>query len=421
MMAVDEEKPSALDDYTETTLTQGWDSLEPCREYAQNSSTNPREQEQDMREARLTMGRGRPFPAPLANPDEYLVDFESPRDPQHPMNWKLASKLLISCIVCCGTFQSSLASAIFAPAVDAASLDLNVSYEVGTLGTALFVLGFASGPVIWAPVSELVGRRWPLFLGLLGDSIFVLGSAVGKDIQTLIICRFFSGFFGASQLSIVPAVLSDVYDNASRGQAMTIYALTVFVGPLAAPFIGAFVTHSPLGWRWTLYIPAILGFLNAALILAFVRETFAPVILAKKAAKLRTLTGNHAIHAMHDKTELDLHEIARKSILRPVKMLLFEPVLLLVTVYMSFIYGLVYALVGAYPYIFATTYGMKPGPAALPCVSIIIGLVLACCFILLQQPGYRKKLEANSGVSIPEWRLDPPLLGAPIFAGAIFW
>jgi DHA1 family multidrug resistance protein-like MFS transporter len=74
---------------------------------------------------------------------------------------------------------------------------------------------------------------------MLGVAIFTISAAVCKDIQTLIICRFFAGLFGASQLSVVPAVLSDLYNSSQRGTAITIYSLTVFVGPFSAPFIGA--------------------------------------------------------------------------------------------------------------------------------------------------------------------------------------
>jgi DHA1 family multidrug resistance protein-like MFS transporter len=100
---------------------------------------------------------------------------------------------------------------------------------------------------------------------MVGGAIFTISSAVAKDIQTMVICRFFSGLFGASQLSVVPSVLADLYNNNTRGIAISIYALTVFVGPFSAPFVGGFVASSYLGWRWTLYIPAFLTFLGAAL------------------------------------------------------------------------------------------------------------------------------------------------------------
>lgn len=138
------------------------------------------------------------------------------------------TRLYVSSIACLGTLTASFTSAIFAPGTVSASKAFGVSSEVGTLGTTLYVLGFASGPLIWAPASELVGRRWPLTIGMLGGAIFTIASAVAKDIQTLIICRFFAGMFGASQLSVVPAVLSDIYNNIHRGIAIALYSLTVF-------------------------------------------------------------------------------------------------------------------------------------------------------------------------------------------------
>jgi MFS transporter, DHA1 family, multidrug resistance protein len=88
---------------------------------------------------------------------------------------------------------------------------------VGKLGTSLFVLGFAAGPVIFAPTSELIGRRSPLVIGLFGSAVFTVGAAASKDIQTLIICRFFGGVFGASPLCVVP--VSEVFTNTKMGAA----------------------------------------------------------------------------------------------------------------------------------------------------------------------------------------------------------
>jgi DHA1 family multidrug resistance protein-like MFS transporter len=102
-------------------------------------------------------------------------------------------------------------------------------------------------------------------------------------------------------------------------------------------------------------------------------------------------------------------------------MLVTEPIILLVSMYMSLIYGLVYALLEAYPYVFESVYGMKPGVSGLPFIALIIGQILACGFILSQNATYTKKLVENKNVPIPEWRLRPALLGAPIFTIGIFW
>jgi DHA1 family multidrug resistance protein-like MFS transporter len=122
---------------------------------------------------------------------------------------------------------------------------------------------------------------------MLGVAIFTISAAVCKDIQTLIICRFFAGLFGASQLSVVPAVLSDLYNSSQRGTAITIYSLTVFVGPFSVPFIGGFISSSSLGWRWTLYISAFMGFASVSLYILLLKETYAPLLLVAKAAAIR--------------------------------------------------------------------------------------------------------------------------------------
>ncbi len=315
----------------------------------------------------------------------------------------------------------SFTSAIFAPAINSASKEFGVGSEVGALGTTLYVLGFASGPLIWAPWSELRGRKWPLTLAMLIGGIFTISSAVAKDIQTLIICRFFAGMCGASQLTVVPGVLADIYDNTYRGVAISVYALTVFCGPFSAPFTGGFIVSSYLGWRWTLYIPAFLSFANGGISLFLLRETYVPCLLVEKAAAIRRQTNNWGIHAQHDRIEVDPRKLIDRYFTRPLKLLTMEPVVLLVSLYMSFIYGLVYCLIEAYPYVFEAIHGFTPGVSGLPFIGVIIGQVLACCFIISQRATYAKKLAKNKNVPVPEWRLVPAFFGGPVFAIGIFW
>lgn len=66
-----------------------------------------------------------------------------------------------------------------------------VSLEVAALSSSLYIAGYAFGPLIWAPFSELYGRRIPIVVAMFGFRIFNTAVAVSKDIQTLMICRFF--------------------------------------------------------------------------------------------------------------------------------------------------------------------------------------------------------------------------------------
>ncbi|KAJ6152748.1 hypothetical protein N7497_007067 [Penicillium chrysogenum] len=350
-----------------------------------------------------SIGANNALSAPLSNPASY-VDFKGADDPEHPQNWRLSKKLFNSILVCSGTLIVSLTSAIFAPGIDKASQEFRVGTVVGTLGTTLYVLGFASGPVIWAPASELRGKEM-----------------ASDNWNTLVICRFFAGMFGASQLTVVPGVLADLYSNTTRGAAISLYALTVFVGPFMAPFVGGFIASSYLGWRWTLYIPAIFSLANGLVSVLFLDETYSPCILVAKAVAIRKKSQDCNIRARHEDIEVSIPDLVEKYFTRPLKLLFTEPIILVVSVYMSFIYGLVYALLEAYPFVFEHTYGMTPAFAGLMFIGLIIGVVLACAFILFGQFAYAKKLEENKGTPVPEWRLAPTLLGAPVFTIGLFW
>jgi DHA1 family multidrug resistance protein-like MFS transporter len=310
---------------------------------------------------------------------------------------------------------------MFSPGIDQASSDFGVGTEVITLCTTLFVLGFATGPMIWAPMSELMGRKSPLVIAIIGEGIFTIACAVAKDLQTLIICRFFAGVCGASQLTVVPGLLADIYDNTYRGVAISLYALTVFGGPFIAPIAGGYTVESYLGWRWTLYIPAILALGNGLLSLFFLKESYPPCVLVAKAVSIRKISGNWGIHARQDQVELEIADVVEKYLARPLRLLATEPVLLLISLYMSFIYGLVYALLEAYPFVFGIVHGMHPGAAGLNFIGLIIGIVLALAFILLQQKQYTAQLARNGDVPVPEWRLRPTMIGAPMFAVGLFW
>ncbi|KAL9039113.1 MAG: hypothetical protein Q9214_005009, partial [Letrouitia sp. 1 TL-2023] len=366
------------------------------------------------------MGMGKPIPPPLPNPEDYKVDFDRMNDPFHPYNWKRPTKLFTSILVCSGTFIVSYTSAIFAPAINSAIKVFDVGPEVGALGTTLYVLGFASGPLIWAPWSEVRGRKWPLTISMLVGGIFTIASASAKDFQTLIICRFFAGACGAGQLTVVPGVLADIFDNNYRSVAISLYALTVFGGPFIAPFTGGFIASSSLGWRWTLYIPAILSFANGCISFFFLPESYAPCLLVTKAAALRRQTDIWGIHAQYEKIEVDPRNLINKFFTRPLKMLMTEPIILLVSIYMSFVYGLVYCLLEAYPFVFEEVYGFTPGVSGLPFLGLIIGQALGCAFILSQYASYRKKSVSNDDVSVPERCLAPTLLGSPVFTIGIF-
>ncbi|KAF1953411.1 major facilitator superfamily [Byssothecium circinans] len=366
-------------------------------------------------------GAGKPFPPPLPEREEYVVEFDGPDDPMHAQNWPLKKKLFTGAMLGFTTLTAAFGSSIFSAATRVVAQIYGVGLTVGVLATSFYVLGFATGPIIWAPLSELKGRRLPLVLASFGFSIFNLGVATGKDLQTILICRFFAGFFGACPLTCVAAVFSDMFNNRTRGMAVTIFSMTVFTGPLLAPFIGGFIVMSDLGWRWTEYIVAIMGFVAFTLNLLFLNESYPPEILVAKAAELRRRTKNWGIHARQEEIEIDFRELLQKNFSRPIRMLVSEPIVLLLSIYMAFIYGLLYLFLTAYPLVFQGVHHMNLGVGGLPFFGMITGQLLAGTVIFIRQPSYQRKLAANNDMPIPEWRLPEVIVGGVCFAIGIFW
>lgn len=317
--------------------------------------------------------------------------------------------------------MSAFTSSIFSSATTAVALYFGVSVEVGILGLSFYVLGFAFGPILWAPLSELKGRRLPLLIAMFGFSIFQVAAATGKDLQTVLLTRFFGGLFASCPLAVVAAIFSDMFDNRTRGLAVTVFSMMVFAGPLMAPFIGGFIVDSYLGWRWTEYLAAIMGFTALGLDLVFLKETYPPVVLVEKAAELRRRTRNWGIHAKQEEIEVDFRELVSKNFTRPLRILVTEPIVLLLSIYMAFIYGLLYLFFTAYPIVFQQIHGFKGGVAGLPYFGMILGMLIAGIYILLTQPSYERKLAANNNIPIPEWRLPPVIIGGASFAAGLFW
>lgn len=366
-------------------------------------------------------GAGKPYPAPLPEREEYVVEFDGLDDPLHPQNWSLKRKLATGVILAWTTIISSFTSSIFSTVTQEVAALFGVSVQVSILGLSLFILGYATGPLIWAPLSELKGRRLPLVFSTFGFTIFQFAVATAKDLQTVMLCRFFSGFFGACPIAVVAAVFSDMFDNAHRGLAITPFSMTVFSGPLLAPFIGGYIVESHLGWRWTAYIPGILGASSFILVLLFLQESYPPLVLVEKAAELRRRTKNWGIHAKQEEIEVDFGELVRKNFSRPLTILFTEPIVSLISVYTAFIYGILYLFMTAYPVVFQGVHGFGKGVGGLPYFGMIVGQMLGGLAIILSQPWYARKLAANNNVPIPEWRLPHVMAGGVSFAAGLFW
>lgn len=368
-----------------------------------------------------SMGAGKPYPAEFPDPEAYTVSFDGPDDPLIPTNWPFKKKIATCSIIGFQTACIAWASSIFSPAIPYVAEEFHIGRVVATLGVSLYVLGFATGPIIWAPLSELYGRRIVLLISGFGFMIFQFAVATAKDIQTIMLCRAFGGAIGAAPMVVVPAAFADVFNNEQRGRAITIFVMSTFCVPIVAPVAGSFIVASYLSWRWVEYISGMMGALSLVLVTCFYQESHHPIVLVQKAQEIKARTGNWMIHAAHDEFTLTLRDIVEKNFTRPLFMLVTEPILFFVSLYNAFVYGILYLMLSAYPVIFEEGYGMKGGVSELPYLGMATGMLIGGVFTFFMEGNYIKASRANGGKPVPEERLPPLYYGSFAFPIGIFW
>lgn len=132
---------------------------------------------------------------------DVVVRFDGPNDPYRPLNWPFKKKAITTALYGFTTMGSTFASSVYSAGVGQISHDFHVANVVSTLGISLMLLGFGLGPLIWAPLSEVYGRKQAVLLPCFVAAVFSFGTATAKDIQTVMITRFFAGFFGAAPIT----------------------------------------------------------------------------------------------------------------------------------------------------------------------------------------------------------------------------
>ncbi|KAF2875356.1 major facilitator superfamily domain-containing protein [Massariosphaeria phaeospora] len=398
-----------------------------------NSTATGRRSQQSLsrtisrRETVLSRIRTRPPLPPFSHPLSHqptttnvLVDFEGEKDPYLPMNWPTKKKIITTGLYGLVTMSSTWASSAYSAGTQQIAHEFHVGTQVATLGTTLFLFGFGIGPLLWAPLSEVYGRRIAVLAPMFVAICLSFGSAVAKDFQTLMLTRFFCAFFASAPVTNTGGVLGDLYSPAYRAIAMAGYAMAVVGGPCLGPIISAaFVANPHLGWRWTEYFTGILQSLMVLLAVVFVDESYPPKLLIYKARRLRHTTGNWALHAKFEEWDVSITELAHKFLFRPIQLLL-TPICFLVALYASFCYGILYMQLGGIPIIFREMRGWSPVVATLPFLGILIGAICGCLINVYNQTVYNKAYRAAGNRAVPEKRLPPMMLGSVLFSAGQF-
>ncbi|KAE8376632.1 major facilitator superfamily domain-containing protein [Aspergillus bertholletiae] len=357
------------------------------------------------------------------DPELYEVSFDGDKDPICPRNMPLMRKWVIVLIVCAATLCVTCTSSIYTTTYEQMDHEFGTSTLVSTVGLSSFVLGLGSGPLLTGPLSEHYGRRpiylvaWSIFL------VWTIPCAVAKNIQTVIISRYFNGFGGGTFLSVAGGTTGDIFSQNQIQAPMAIVSSVPFIGPSLGPVLGGFI-NSYLDWRWTYYIMIIWSAVLLICMVFFAPETYHPIILRDKAKALRQQTGNDRYRAPTENNTKSLGQILMVSLRRPFQLLFLEPMCLCLDLYSALLLGILYLFFGTFPTVFHTTYDMNLWQRELTFVGIIVGMIIATATSPIwsyTRERLMKNNEQEPGRSEPEYRLPPAIVGGILIPIGLFW
>ncbi|KAI9369849.1 major facilitator superfamily domain-containing protein [Aspergillus egyptiacus] len=330
-------------------------------------------------------------------------------DPENPKNWPKWKKWYVTMVVSFTCFVVAFASSVITADVEGPAEEFGVSREVSLVVVTVFVVGFGVGPMAFAPMSEMFGRRPIYAITLLLAIIFVIPCAVAQNIGTLIVCRLIDGIAFSAPMTLVGGTLADMWKNEERGVPMAAFSASPFLGPAIGPLAGGFLADAT-NWRWLYWLTLILSFVAWFLITFTVPETSAVALLKRRAKKLRKAENDPTYVT---ETELDakpLSERLRVFLLRPFQLLFLEPIVLFISIYMSVLYGLLYMFFVAYPIVYEGGKGWSAGHTGLMFIPLAIGVVLSAACAPFVNKHYLSLYKSYGGRPPAEARLIPMMI-----------
>ncbi|ODQ79520.1 hypothetical protein BABINDRAFT_171711 [Babjeviella inositovora NRRL Y-12698] len=355
--------------------------------------------------------------------DPELVTWDGPDDPAHPRNWSKQRKWRATIIVSSYTLVSPYSSSVISLGASYIAEEFHVlSGFVKALLVSIFVLAWAVGPLFLGPLSEMYGRKILLNYSILVLLAFNFGCAFAQNTTQMLVFRFLAGLGGSTPLCVGGGVLGDCFNDNERTPAMGLYSLGPTLGPSLAPIITGFIVQK-LNWRWLFYVCCILNGVVAIVGFFLYEETYPPTLLKRKAARLRKEHANPNLKCIYEIA--DGETVAGRfyvNFTRPVKLLLFHPMVFGLGLFMAFVYGFLYLMIVTIPTVWGEVYGFSKGISGLLYLPMTLGYFLGIIFwTWINDKTYKRLVAQNGGVAKPEFRLPMLVCAGVIIPVGLLW
>ncbi|KAL8921019.1 MAG: hypothetical protein Q9208_005910 [Pyrenodesmia sp. 3 TL-2023] len=363
----------------------------------------------------------------LADPEKgrdiMLIEL-SPYDSHNPRNWSTVKKLFVNFQICLLTTSIYIGSAIYTAGLEDIQHDFHVSPVESLLGLTLFVLGYALGPMILAPISETpyIGHS-PVYVGtLLAFALLQLPIIYAPNFGTLLAFRFITGLIGSPVLATGGATIAEMYAPRKQVYGMGVWDIATVFGPALGPLIGGFAAQNK-GWKWTIWELVWLSGFCFIFLFFFLPETSSKNILYRRTLRIRALTKNRKVKCTPELEAegMSWKEVGVAVLVRPFSLSFTEPICFVLNLYSALIYGLLYLWFESFPIVFVDIYQFSGGTEGLAFLGMLIGsFIIMVPFFYYNHRFVEPQFNENDQLR-PEIRLQPAMVGAFFIPVCLFW
>ena len=307
--------------------------------------TEKQDDAEKLASSRVTSGSPSPCPSEHdgETEDQTVVSFDE-FDKTNPYNWSMPKKLYVVVTGMMMVINSTTGSSLPSGTTGVVQKYFHVtSAELLVLPVSIYLIGYILGPLIFAPLSETYGRKIVMIGTFTVFTAFVMATALAPTFAVYVVFRLLAGIGASTPVSVIGGIYADLYSTPrARGFAITAFMACTTWGPLAGPVISGYVSEG-VSWQWVYWIELIVAGATWPFLL-LMPETYGPVILKRKAKKMRKETGNPNIVAPSELEKRDPWELVAVVLTRPIRMFLFEAIVLCVCLYLSLAYGIFYSM-----------------------------------------------------------------------------
>ncbi|RYP69979.1 hypothetical protein DL771_005770 [Monosporascus sp. 5C6A] len=364
--------------------------------------------------------------------DPLLVAFHQPYDPENPLDWPTGRKWAVTDVMSATGFNRIMVSTIMSPALSLIASELDMTPAESAMALSIYFLATAFGPLFIGPLSEIYGREAILHASSVWFLIWNIACGFANTKEILIASRFLAGFGASAIYALAGGVLGDIWRPEQRGRSLGVYLLIPLLGAAVGPIIGGFMA-ARVAWRWLFWATSIF---QAAMIFVSIftfKETYGPLILKRRAARLRRETGNQGYHVDSLDGDKSVAALLAKALSRPLRLLVFHPIIQATAVISAFNYGILYIVLSTFSELWISRYQQSVEISGLHYIACSLGEIVGSQVGgRLMDLMFRKRLirannannndDANtsngaSGDQLPEFRLPlvfPGVIVAPL-------